>query len=136
MIHFLCLPSHCTHLLQPLNVSVMSSLKIHFGQACKQFLSQNIGRIITEGDLAFLVGEAGPVTLTPSNLISGFGKSGRVTYIFTDVTIFGRSLTCTVDHQVSGAPFTTFRYMQVLSNVCTVHNTTPEPWHLQVPQCL
>ena len=75
-IHFLCLPSHCTHLLQPLDVSVMSSLKMHFGKACKQFLSQNTGRVITEGDLASLVGQAWPVALTPSNLISGFCKSG------------------------------------------------------------
>ena len=75
-IHFLCLPSHCTHLLQPLHVSVMFSLKTHFGKACKQFLGQNVGRAIIEADLAYLVGQAWPLALTPSNLISGFCKSG------------------------------------------------------------
>ena len=75
-IHFLCLPSHCTHLLQPLDVSVMFSLKTHFGKACKRFLAQNVGRAITEADLACLVGQAWPLALTPSNLMSGFCKSG------------------------------------------------------------
>ena len=54
----------------------MSSLKMHFGKVCKQFLSQNVGRVIAEGDLASLVGRAWPVALTPSNLISGSCKSG------------------------------------------------------------
>ena len=71
-VHFLCLPSHCTHLLQPLDVSVMSSLKLHFGKACKQFMAENPGRVITEGDLASLVGKAWPLALTPSNLMLGF----------------------------------------------------------------
>ena len=75
-IHLLCLPSHCTHVFQPLDVSVMSSLKNHFGKACKQFLAQNPGRVITEADLAGLVGQAWPLALTPSNLISGFCKCG------------------------------------------------------------
>jgi len=42
-IHLLCLPSHGTHLLQLLHVSVMSSLKLHFSKACKRFLSENPG---------------------------------------------------------------------------------------------
>ena len=39
-ISFFCLPSHCTHLLQPLDVGVMSSLKTHFGNACKHFFDE------------------------------------------------------------------------------------------------
>ena len=54
----------------------MSSLKNHFGKACKRFLAQNPGRVITEADLAGLVGQAWPLALTPSNLISGFCKCG------------------------------------------------------------
>lgn len=75
-IHLLCLPSHCTHILQPLDVSVMSSLKCHFRKACKDFMSKNPGRVITEADLAGLVGKAWPLALTPSNLIAGFTKTG------------------------------------------------------------
>lgn len=40
------------------------------------FLMKNPGRIITEDDLASLVGQAWPLALTPSNIMSGFCKSG------------------------------------------------------------
>ena len=75
-IHLLYLPSHCTHILQPLDVSVMSGVKNHFGKAGEQFMTQNPGRVITEADLAGLVGKAWPMALTPSILISGFTKTG------------------------------------------------------------
>ena len=75
-IHLLCLPSHTTHILQPLDVSVMSSFKLHFSKACKQFMTKNPGRVVTEADLASLIGTAWPLALTPSNLISGFTKTG------------------------------------------------------------
>ena len=75
-IHLLCLPSHCSHILQPLDVSIMSSLKLHFSKVCRRFLVNNAGRVITEQDLAGLVGEAWPLALTPSNIIAGFCKSG------------------------------------------------------------
>ena len=37
-IHLLCLPSHTTHILQPLDVGVFKSLKSHFNKACRNFL--------------------------------------------------------------------------------------------------
>lgn len=49
--------------------TVMSSLKNHFGKACKTFLAETPGRVITEADLAGLVGKAWPLALTSSNLI-------------------------------------------------------------------
>ena len=74
-IHLLCLPSHCSHILQPLDVS-MSSLKLQFSKVCRWFLARNPGRVITEQDIARLLGEAWPLALTPSNIIAGFCKSG------------------------------------------------------------
>ena len=62
-------------LLQPLDVSVMSSLKAHFGKVCKHFLMENPRRIITEDDLASLIGQAWLLALTPSNIMSGFCKT-------------------------------------------------------------
>ena len=75
-IHLLCLPSHCSHILQPLDVSIMSSLKLQFSKVCRRFLAKNPGRVITEQDLAGLLGEDWPLALTPSNIIAGFFKSG------------------------------------------------------------
>ena len=59
VIHLLCLPSHGTHILQPLDVSVMSSLKLHFSKACKDFLAKNPGRVITEYDISGILGKHG-----------------------------------------------------------------------------
>ena len=49
-IHLLCLPSHCSHILQPLNVSIMSSLKLQFSKVCRRFLAKNAGHVLTELD--------------------------------------------------------------------------------------
>ena len=74
-IHLLCLPSRGTHILQPLDVSVMSSLKLHFSKACKHFLAKNPGRVITEYDISGILGKAWPQTLSPSNVTRGFCKT-------------------------------------------------------------
>lgn len=54
----------------------MSSLKFHFSKACKDFLAQNPGWIITEYDISGLVGKAWPQALSPSNIMSGLCKTG------------------------------------------------------------
>lgn len=75
-IHLLCLPSHTTHLLQPLDLSVFKPLKTNYSKACKQLLAKNPGRVITTNDIAGLVAQAWPLSLTPVNIMSGFKKSG------------------------------------------------------------
>jgi hypothetical protein len=46
-IHLLCLPSHTTHILQPLDIiSVFKPLKSYFNKACKNYLSANPGKVI------------------------------------------------------------------------------------------
>ena len=52
-IHLLCLPAHGTHILQPFDVSVISSLKLHFSEVCRQFLVNNPGRVVTEYNISF-----------------------------------------------------------------------------------
>ena len=46
-IHLLCLPSHTTHLLQPLDVGVFKSLKSNYSKECQRYLAANPGRVIT-----------------------------------------------------------------------------------------
>ena len=72
-IHHSCLPSHTSH--KPLDVSVMSSFKHHFSKVCKQFITKNPGRVVTEADLVSLIGIAWPFGSYVYNLISGFTKS-------------------------------------------------------------
>jgi len=71
-MHLLFLPVHTTHLLQSLDVSVFKSLKSNFSTACKRYLSNYPGRVITADALATLLGQAWPKSVTPINSMSGF----------------------------------------------------------------
>ena len=75
-IHLVCLPSHTTHLLQPLDVGVFKSLKSNYSKQCQKFLSANPGRVISTEDIASLLGIAWPISFTPVNIMAGFKKSG------------------------------------------------------------
>ena len=50
----MCLPAHCTHILQPLDVAVFKSLKSHFNKACRDFLAAIPGRVILPENLKLL----------------------------------------------------------------------------------
>ncbi|XP_003391501.1 PREDICTED: uncharacterized protein LOC100640141, partial [Amphimedon queenslandica] len=75
-IYILCLPSHTTHILQPLDIGVFKSFKSNFSKACTNYVSKNPGRVITPDLLSSLVSEVWPVSVTHLNIMSGFRKSG------------------------------------------------------------
>jgi hypothetical protein len=75
-IHLLCLPSHTSHVLQPLDVGVFKSFKSFFSKVCTQYMAKNPGRVITEDILSSLVGNALGQSHTPINIFSGFKKAG------------------------------------------------------------
>ena len=64
----LCLPSHTTHLLQPLDVGVFKSFKTHFSKACVSYHSKHPGRVITNDMIASLVSTAYPNAFTPTGV--------------------------------------------------------------------
>lgn len=61
-IHLLCLPSHTSHILQPLDVGVFKSF---FSKACRQYMAKNPGCVVTEDVLASVVGRAIAHSHTP-----------------------------------------------------------------------
>ena len=75
-VHLLCLPSHSTHILNPLDIGVFKSFKSFFSKACHKYVVSNPGRVITTDLIASLVGEAWPQSVTPINIMGGFKKSG------------------------------------------------------------
>ena len=75
-IHLLCLPSHTSHLLQPLDVGVFKSFKSYFNKACTQYMKEYPGRVITADILASMVAKAFSNSLTPVNIMGGFKRSG------------------------------------------------------------
>ena len=75
-IYLLCLPSHCTHILQPLDVGFFKSLKANFNKVCKDFLFAHPGQSIRSEDLAHFLSLAWPKALTPVNVMKGFKQCG------------------------------------------------------------
>ena len=72
-IHLLCLPSHTSHVLQPLDIGVFKSFKSHFSKCCStsQYMMKNPGRVVTTEALASIIGKAWPLSITPFNIMSG-----------------------------------------------------------------
>ena len=71
-IHLLCLPSHTTHILQPLDVGVFKSFKCNFSKACSKYLGKHPGVVVTPDTLASLVAEASLTSFTAVNIMGGF----------------------------------------------------------------
>lgn len=74
-VHLLCLPTHTSHLLQPLDVGVFKSFKSNFNKACSNYMSKNPEHVVTEDLIASLVSEAYVASLTLI-IMKGFKKTG------------------------------------------------------------
>ncbi|KAJ4437982.1 hypothetical protein ANN_13921 [Periplaneta americana] len=67
---------HCTHRLQPLDVSFMGPLSTFYSQEMKMWLLNHPGRVVTQFQVAKLFGLAYARSATIQNAISGFRKTG------------------------------------------------------------
>lgn len=75
-IIILCLPPHCTHRLQPLDVSFFAPLKTYFNQETSKWLKQHPGRVVTQFQIAGLFKEAYGKAATVQNGCNGFKSTG------------------------------------------------------------
>lgn len=103
-VHLLCLPSHTSHILQPLDVGVFKSFKSFFSKECRRYIAKHPGRVITEEVLASVVGEAYVQSHTPLNVLSGFKKTG--VYPFNPGAVSDRQLAPSKVFQKSDVSFT------------------------------
>lgn len=71
-----CLPSHCTHRLQPLDVALFGPLSKYYNTAVTQWMKQNPGRPVTLYQVASLFCEAYGKAATPAIALSGFRATG------------------------------------------------------------
>ncbi|XP_022824970.1 tigger transposable element-derived protein 6-like [Spodoptera litura] len=82
-----CLPPHCTHRMQPMDVAFMKPLKAYYSQEIETWLRNNSGRTLTNKYVARLFGAAYEKAATMTNSVNGFRKAGLFPcnrHIFTD----------------------------------------------------
>lgn len=86
-VTILCIPPHCSHRMQPLDVSFMAPLSTFYSQEVETFLRNNPGRVVTIYQIGKLFGKAYLRAATPNNAIHGFEKTGLFPvnrHVFTD----------------------------------------------------
>lgn len=69
-------PSHCTHRLQPLDISVFKSINLYYDKAVGAWLREHPGRTVTEYDIGQIFSTAYTQAATMANAISGYRKAG------------------------------------------------------------
>jgi len=69
-------PSHCTHKLQPLDISFFKSVNVNYNKAIQCWHREHPGRPVTEEDFAELFSGAYGIAATVKNATSGFRASG------------------------------------------------------------
>jgi hypothetical protein len=72
----LVLPSHCTHRLQPLDLSFLKALNSYYNNEIVSWLRNHQGRSVGEEQIAGLFAAAYGKAATVSNAVKGFEKAG------------------------------------------------------------
>lgn len=75
-VTMLTLPPHCSHKMQPLDLSVFGPFKSYYNTSVDSWLLRNPGRTMTIYQIAECVGESFLRACTPSNITAGFRRSG------------------------------------------------------------
>lgn len=71
-----CFPPHCTHRVQPLDVSFYGPLTTYYNQALRRWLHAHPGRNVTHFQVGQLFNEAYLQAATLANAVHGFQKTG------------------------------------------------------------
>lgn len=77
-VHLLSFPAHCSHRMQPLDISVYGPFKKFVATAAANWMRNNPGKTMTIYDIPAIVNYAVPLAVTPSNIMAGFRKAGIV----------------------------------------------------------
>lgn len=75
-IILLTLPPHTSDNLQPLDRCVFGPFKTQYNKAADRWMLNHPGKPISIYDVAEIIGEAYPISFTPSNIIKSFEVSG------------------------------------------------------------
>lgn len=98
-VTLLTIPPHTSHKLQALDVSVFGPFQNYYNSAADSWMYRNPGQTLTIYHVAELVGQAFEKAMTPTNIKSGFRKTGIFPLdrdIFTDEDFFTSEVTNTL----------------------------------------
>lgn len=70
------LPAHSSHLTQPLDVGCFGPFKQAYYQECAEYMRKHVGQVITRYAICSLACTAYIKTLTPSNIMGSFRRTG------------------------------------------------------------
>lgn len=73
-VHILCLPPHCSHRMQPLDVGFMKPLSVYYSEALSAF--QRTGKLVTMKNIFGLFGTAFLKAAKMSTAVNSFEKCG------------------------------------------------------------
>lgn len=102
----LCFPPHCTHRMQPLDVSLMAPLSTYYEHEVRSWLRNHPGRSVTIYEVADLFSRAFSKAATIENAVNGFLNTGIWPYnrhVFPD-HLFAPSDTTERELQPSAMP--------------------------------
>lgn len=106
-VTLLTIPPHSSHRLQPLDVAVFGPLQTYYNAAMDSWLMRHPGKTVSIYNVAELLGQAFDRAMTPSNIKSGFRKTGIFPFdrhIFTDNDFMPSEVTNRPLEDASNAP--------------------------------
>ena len=75
-VHLVCFPPHCTHILQPLDVSVFGPVKATWRKVLKEHQLETCAATVTKEEFPMLLARLLEKSFLPRQLTSGFYKCG------------------------------------------------------------
>lgn len=75
-IHLYCFPSHCSHILQPCDLSFFKPLKDEWRKAVRRWQNVNVGQCVTKKMFSKVFREAYDGTLSKETAQNGFKEAG------------------------------------------------------------
>ena len=112
------LPPHCSHLLQPLDVSCYGPFEIAWNSACHSHLRESGGNTVSRYDICKIACKVYAAALSPANIQSAFKRCGIYPYnpsVISDSAI---------------APSLSFKCPEAVEAQCTASSATdpiPQP---------
>jgi hypothetical protein len=79
-VNLLSFPAHCSHRLQPLDVSVYSPMKKFNSSAASAWMINNPGKTMSIYDIPDIVSKSYPLAANPINITAGFRQTGIVPF--------------------------------------------------------